>query len=296
MRSSTTWIQEEKLDPTCKNLGAKPYHDFCREERSHAAIFYALLCREENLRRFVKMCTNAPILEGTCPAPYFEYAYLRDYWASMKSGERQECLLRWLPNELRDEIESLRKTNVQKANERLGVVGRSSSRELQMPGRWGVAKIISKNPGMAKDDLLKLCKLKWSFNIKPDILIELAGNHTICIEAKVCSRQSSYPVSAQERNAFKAAGLEPAGQIEMQEYVLTQLLRRNVTMISLTREPGTATPKNDKPAKYKTLTWGEVYKEMDTLGLPPSAIAMKNWLTGTGSCRSPGSKTESPQE
>ena len=282
------------MDSTCKDLGAKQYYEFCREERSHAAIFYALLCREENLRRFVERFPAVVVPEGAHPAPYFEYAYLRDYWASMESGERQECLLGWLPNDLRDEVETLQKTNVQKANERLGVVGPTSSRELQMPGRWGVTKIISNNPGMAKDDLQRLCKLKWSFNIKPDILIELPANQIICIEAKVCSRQSSYPISAQEKNAFRAAGLEPAGQIEMQEYLLAQLLRRSVTMVSLTREPGAARTQSGKSATYETLTWSEVYKGMDTSWLPPSAIAMKEWLTASGSCRSPESKTEPP--
>jgi hypothetical protein len=257
-----------------------PYHKLCREERAYAAVLYALLCRQGNLENFIGMCGVENVAGDVAPAPYFEFAYLRDWWHKSDPVSRREWLLLRLPETLRAEVESaLLRTpdNYLEVNRCLGVAGPISKRELQMPGRWSVAKLARHSD----DDFRRLCWLKWAFNIKPDILVDLGDGRVICVEIKVCSGPGSYPVAGSEKSLLKRCEPRSVGQVDLQRYMLAELLGYRTTMVSLTLPTRSGEAKADDDCGTEPLvclTWRKVLDGLAMDGMPANVLRMIEWV------------------
>jgi len=152
------------------------YYEICREERNYAAILFAALCVPGNAERFLTHC-GFEGKQGPEFGIYFEYAYLRDLWNKITDDAvRKEIIQRNLPISGIDELLKLPTIEI---NRKFGVGGALSEDFVQYPGRWAIVNYNQHFPG--NDDFLKVCRFKWSFNIKPAVVIHLEKNRAICI-------------------------------------------------------------------------------------------------------------------
>lgn len=197
------------------------YFGINREERNLAAILYALLCKPYYLKPFLKDLGYEKEI-GEDFGVYFEYAYLRDFWRDLDSAHsnpeqtaeanifeinriKGEFIQKLLENHAVIKKIFCDTDDVKTINEKLGVGGSLSQIHIQSPGRWSIAKLNADD--YFKDNknnelFLKLCMLKWAFNIKPDIVIHINKSTAICIETKYESGESQYPTSQEEKKIF----------------------------------------------------------------------------------------------
>jgi hypothetical protein len=59
--------------------------------------------------------------------------------------------------------------------------------------------------------------LKWAFRVKPDLVITDGKNGAVCVEAKLTSGESSYPLTAAERAIW---GSPTVTQREVQRFMM----------------------------------------------------------------------------
>jgi hypothetical protein len=240
---------------------APDYFEINREERNYAAIFFAALCRPGNTEKFLQHCGIDKRVDHPDFGIYFEYAYLRDLWKEISKdktrgeGTKKQIIRMHLPIKGIDEILEMPSTEI---NRRFGIGGKV----LQYPGRWEVAKYNGNFDD--NDDFLKICRFKWSFNIKPDVVIHLDKDNVICIEAKYESREGSYPSSKLEKSIFHRRGLEKVGQVELQKYMMQELLGLRADYIILRKRNETK----------KELSWAEVFNCLDMSEMPVFARRM----------------------
>lgn len=241
---------------------APNYSEISREERNYAAILFAALCKSGNAERFLRQCGFEEI-----PGPdfgiYFEYTYLRDLWSKIEDeGIKKEIIRQHLKIHGIDEILNL---PVVEINHKFGVGGQPSKDFVQYPGRWAIVH-YNKN-FQDNEDFLKICRFKWSFNIKPDIVIHLDKERAICIEAKYESGEGSYPDSEIGKAIFKKRGLPYVGQMELQKYMMEELLGVKTDFIFLFS-------KKEKSETHKVMRWAEAFGCLDMKDMPPFAIEM----------------------
>ena len=240
------------------------YWSICREERNYAAILFAALCMPGNDKLFLDLCGVKDPIDDEFGI-YFEYAYLRDYWNGLKDKSDEKL------NELKKRIigeslgipvvnEILKGSDLATINEKLGVSGRPSKKFIQSPGRWTV-KGLDKIEFLDNDYFLKLCKFKWAFNIKPDIVIHLSKSRAICIEAKHESGEGQYPSSKEEKAIFSRRGLKNVGQLELQQYLMNELLGIQTDFVFIVS-------KMEQTQQHKVMHWGDVFAEMNLEGMP----------------------------
>ncbi len=244
------------------------YFEINREERNYAAILFGTLCQHGNAERFLQYCgINNNI--GPDFGIYFEYAYLRDLWNKISSEEtKKEIIRNHLPIKGIDEILQLPLKGI---NQKFGVGGEASSDFLQYPGKWAIVKyhkIFKDN-----DDFLKICRFKWSFNIKPDIVIHLDKNNAICIEAKYESGEGVYPSSDLEKSIFRERGLKYIGQMELQKYMMEELLGIKTQFKFLVFKKG-------KSDTHKVVSWAEVFNCLDMSEMPNFVMQMAKKISG----------------
>ena len=195
------------------------YCEINREERNYTAIFFAALCKPGNAERFLNHCGFEAKL-GANFGSYFEYAYLRDLWSKIDSqATKKEIIRRQLKL---NGIDAILNLPIVEINRKFGVAGQPSEEFVQSPGRWAIVKYNKNFPD--NEDFLKICRFKWSFNIKPDIVIHLDKDRAICIEAKYEAGEGSYPASNADKAIFKERGIPYVGQMELQKYMMEELL------------------------------------------------------------------------
>lgn len=238
------------------------YYEINREERNYASIFFAALCRPGNIERFLHGCGYSTEL-GTEFGIYFEYAYLRDLWNEIDSELVKKNVIRHLLEI--SGIEAILELPIVEINRRFGVAGKPSERFIQCPGNWSIA-MYNRNFS-ANDDFLKICRFKWSFNIKPDIVIHLDKDHAICIEAKFESGEGLYPSSNAEKNIFKERGVPYVGQMELQKYMMENLLGVKTNFIFLVY-------KKQKSETHKVVSWADAFGCLDLSDMPRFAVKM----------------------
>lgn len=244
--------------------GRQPdYFDINREERNHAAILFAALCRPENARAFMRLIDVEAAI-GPEFGIYFEYAYLRDLWHTIADdATRREIIRQKLP--IRD-IDAIMRRPAVEINRLFGVAGTPSQDQIQYPGKWSISKYSSHFPD--NDDFLKICRFKWSFNIKPDIVIHLDRNRAICIEAKYESGEGSYPSAEADKAIFRQRGIQPyVGQTELQRYMMQELLGVQTDFLFLVHRP-------ERSATHRVITWAEVFSVLDLSTMPDFAVRM----------------------
>lgn len=238
------------------------YCEINREERNYTAIFFAALCNRINAKKFLALCGYYEE-----PGPefgvYFEYAYLRDLWSRIKQEEtKKEIIREHLQISGIDKILSLSVTHI---NRLFGVSGTPSDQFIQYSGKWAIVKYHEHFPD--NTDFLNICKFKWSFNIKPDIVIHLDKERAICIEAKYESDEGSYPISEHEKKIFRDREIPFVRQTELQKYMMVDLLGIETDFRFLGFKKSTSNT-------HKAMTWAEAFGCMNLNYLPDFAKEM----------------------
>ncbi len=254
----------------CLNC-AKPYFAFNREERNLAAIFYHVLMLEwpENLRRFLTLVScEFPVKSYEDVGIYFEYSYLRDFWAALGKSDsnkkKRELIYKCLQPSNAEELE---KMSVFEFNSYFGAVPRPSRKFIQSPGNWSIARFGDNIAD--RHEFFRVCRFKWSFKAKPDIVIHLSHDTAICIEAKLKSGEASYPTKPSEINEFRRRRLPFVKQTSLQKYMMKDLLGMDTEFIFLVQKPLA------QHGNRRILLWKEAFASMDTSNCPPF---VKNWI------------------
>lgn len=244
------------------------YSEINREERNYAAIFFAALCKTGNAEKFLAHCGFDGKI-GPDFGIYFEYAYLRDLWSKIQTEDiRKEIIRKKLQIKGIGEIFNLSPIEI---NKKFGVGGEASSDFIQYPGKWAIVKYNKHFPD--NEDFLKICRFKWSFNIKPDIVIHLDKDRAICIEAKYESGEGSYPASDLEKDIFAKRGIKYVGQMELQKYMMEELLGVKTDFMFLVF-------KKEKSVTHKVVSWAEAFGSIDMQEMPKFAIDMAKKISG----------------
>lgn len=246
-----------------KIIGLDPnYSEINREERNYAAIFYAALLKPGNIEKFLALL-GIDETPGEDFGIYFEYAYLRDIWSKIYDDETKRSVLwQFLPITNIGELSNLPPVEL---NTYFGAGISASKAFVQQPGKWALSKYDRTIEG--NDDFLTVCKFKWSFNIKPDIVIHLDKDRAICIEAKYESGEGQYPGTERDKAVFKRREIPYVGQMDLQKYMMEELLGIQTDFVFLVH-------KKSKSETHKVVTWSEVFDCLETSALPPFAQTM----------------------
>lgn len=268
--------------------GFENYYSINREERNYAALLYAALLQKSNMMKFLNFCKIKEDVSEKAEI-YFEYSLIRDLWKKKDNKVKAEIIKRYLGDQIKNDeflTKSFEENNWEKINDYFGVfTQKASSSDLQYPGNWSIKKFYP-NFKDTPDDFLAVCKFKWAFNIKPDLVVHLPQDKAICIETKYESNEGKYPSTSEEKNIFKdifKEQLKEKGykkkyikQTVLQEYMMNHLLGIDTTFVLLCKTP----------SKIKTedwiikLSWKEVFKDegkkIDTDWFPPFAKAMRD--------------------
>lgn len=236
----------------------KNYAAINREERNLAAIFYHVLLIKDNLNHFLEMigCPFNP--KDQEMGIYFEYAFIRDLWFQINHNEKQRGLILTLlkPNNEQE----LRDFTPLEFNTFFGAVPQPSAKYIQSPGNWSLIRYH--NTIADNNEFLKVCRFKWSFNAKPDIVIHTSQDEAVCIEAKLESAESFYPQKPSELAIFKDRDLTLVGQTQLQEYLMQTLLGINTQFVFLVKKA------NQHSATHKVVLWKDVFNGLNTSGIP----------------------------
>jgi len=244
------------------------YYEINREERNYAAIFFTALSKPDNAEKLLKHCGFESSI-GPEFGIYFEYAYLRDMWSNIIDEETRKNIIR---NKLQiNNIEEILSKSPIEINTIFGAGSKPSSDFIQSPGKWSIVKFNQHFPD--NDDFLKICIFKWSFNIKPDIVIHLDKDRSICIEAKYQSSEALYPATNKEKEIFRSRGIRYVGQMELQKYMMEELLGVKTDFMFLVF-------KKEKSETHKVISWAEAFGAIDMKDMPKFAIEMAKKISG----------------
>jgi hypothetical protein len=242
------------------------YDAICREERNLAAIFYHLLLDPANLARFLELIHCDQKVSPDEMAIFFEYAFVRDLWKSRvkDAATARACIQQFVQPPDPDALEKL---STRQFNEFFGVAGIPSKTNIQMPARWSIPKY---GPHMGDDAFfLRVCKFKWAFNAKPDIVVHTSRETAICIEAKIESSEGRYPSSSADCGEFARRRLGLVRQTELQKFVFEELLGIHAEYVYLVPDAA------QRSATHKTLTWSKTFEALDC---SRSAAFIPRWI------------------
>lgn len=247
----------------------QPYYTINREERNYAAIFYHILLINNNLEKFVREVSDHPLIEEKAGI-YFEYSFIRDLWSQINKLDRfnngnlaalnnfkKKVILDLLQPADRENIENM---SVIEFNKHFGAVRTMSTQQIASPGNWSIRYF---HDHFTPDEFEKVCKFKWCFNAKPDIVIHTSDDTAICIEAKVESTEGQYPSSQKERAIFyeKLGPDSLVGQLEIQQKIM-DMLGIDASFLYLVQK------REKKNEKVKVITWQEAFDRLDMTGCP----------------------------
>lgn len=247
--------------------GSPEYWKINREERNYAAILFAALCTPGNAKAFLKHL-KYPDEIGKDFCVYFEYSHLRDLWRHISVGptatqagidaanERKKALIRATLGI--SGLDDILNKSPKCINKSFGVGGPLSAIHIQYPGRWSVSGLHKNKTFADSETFEKLCKFKWAFNIKPDLVIHLNKNKAICVETKYESVEGTYPVPRAEKEIFDARKLDRVNQIDLQEYLLKKLLGIEETDFFCISARKSA----KEGRRYKHLGWKAVFDSL----------------------------------
>lgn len=234
----------------------KDYNLINREERNLTAILYSALCNTNNVNEFLKLIGASS--DEQVIGMYYEYSYLRDLWHALTHDTDKLSLIRSKLKFLNGIIFDL--NNIQNTNSSLGIANNISSKTIQSPGRWSIAKLNSIYTDRSHE-FEECCKFKWSFNIKPDMVIQLSNGKAICIETKFESGESTYPLDKAEKKIFKDRKIQPVKQLEMQMHMMTELLGFDTTFILIT-------DRNIESNSHTKYSWHQIFELLDISFMP----------------------------
>jgi hypothetical protein len=240
------------------------YSSFVREERHLAAILFHILniYTEPGIRGFLSKFIKTAMasagqqwLADGKSVVYFEFAYLRDYWNKQLCSDVKkrdfilECLknlgaqslVKKLPPS--DNWLEFNKFFMEvKGDKNSEKKSRSISLNIESPGHWRPEAFkvsIEKHLGVAecKEGIKAATYLKWLFNIKPDLVIQISEKRAICIECKYESRESIYGDKKGEH----------IHQTKLQQILMTKILGLECYCMTITRT-----------GKGGTLCWSKI--------------------------------------
>ena len=259
------FVLEVKTVPV---LGESSFYQFVREERFFCSILAHLLMQEgPNLQSFLDLVSektgDRPLVKAADVQHaeiYLEFSFLRDYWDSL--GRDNGAKRRFIFDSL-SKIKSLRHYGQHDFPEEIhkfngyfmGDRGSRIQKDIVFPGQWTVEALFQKFRHVP-DQFRDFCRFKWSFNIKPDIVLLIPGAKPICIEAKLESSEGRYPTRRRECERFdELFGEEQGrvGQIELQRFMFAALLDSPCESLFLGRNPGSG----------PSLTWHEAFEALD---------------------------------
>ena len=229
------------------------YSHFNREERNLVAVLYYLLLKPGNMERFLELVAKSIKIVQDQFGIYVEYSYLRDLWNRLKCNDEKRGLIRnFLTLKCGQEIFE---KGLVEFNGFFGAVPKPSENYIQSPATWSLPRFAENIHD--NDDLLRVCKFKWSFKAKPDIVINTSRDTAICIEAKSESGEGSYPAEPEEKKIFEQRGIRKIGQTELQKYFMEELLGIRTYFVFLVSK---GTPSSDS---HKILAWKQVFDCLD---------------------------------
>ena len=249
----------------------KRYYQFVREERLFcAALAHLLMQKGSNLTTFLQLVNAKSPADSQLPLTrideaevYVEFAFLRDYWHGLA---RDNDAKRRFIFDLFSRVDRLRHYESDSFPSVIGefngtFMGSPGTRirnDIVYPGRWSVTGLFERF-GARPDEFRDFCRFKWSFNIKPDVVVLLPGSDPLCVEAKFESKEGRYPTSSSDCVAFDAAFGEEqghVGQIELQQFMFDKLLDARCQSVFIGRS---ALSEPDSIS----LSWEEVFKQLD---------------------------------
>ena len=243
------------------------YGDFGRGEMNRVARLYHLLQNRENLRKFLQL-TGVPKVEAIVEDEFgifLEYAYLRDMWERLKDEEdgnekKKEIIVGCIGAVLPDSISQF---SVMAFNEYFGACNRSrkpSKDYIESPHNWQLHTETLKK--IDNDGFLDLCKFKWSFGARPDMVIHISNDAAVCIEAKAESKESSYPQGGRLQQVFKEKNIScRVSQTELQKHLMTDLLGLRTHFVYVT-ERGS----RPKSTGYTPIRWKDIFRALHQSG------------------------------
>ncbi|MBA4180132.1 MAG: hypothetical protein C0506_06035 [Anaerolinea sp.] len=282
----------------------RPFYTFVREERQFCAVLAHLLMQKgPNLGAFLNVVnartgSSYPTEYLDEAEIYLEFAFLRDAWellnaplshpgvrrtvgalASINQAKHTRIRLLLDRSGLTDfDIPSA--ADPATFNERfMGRAGRSVKHDISSPGRWSIPAML-KHVNGGKDVpfgvIEALAKLKWCFNIKPDLVLMLPGQPVLCVEAKLESGEGTYP-SGDDAEALRRAFptyKKPWRQFDIQAHLFGKLLAVSHTQIVVSRSA----------ARPEDLTWAQVFGAMEMESSIPfvSQLVHQNKSLGIG--------------
>ena len=104
-------------------------------------------------------------------------------------------------------------------------------------------------------------------------MIHLDKNFAICIEAKFESGEGHYPGSIGDKKIFNKRQLLYVGQMELQKYMMEDLLGINTDYILLVN-------KKEQSETHKNVSWKEMFRCLDLGDLPQFAQEMVKSVSG----------------
>lgn len=233
------------------------YVNYCREERNFAAVLYHLLLDEKRLAAFLDMI-GVPAPQDAPPQAYFEYAALRDLWASAASQgkdiEAQNRRYREAIIFMLGQPEVELPTDCKAFNEFFIGQGSkaASATYIQMPSRWSDSQFQRWVERGDRKFAERACKLKWAFNAKPDLVLHLGGDRVVCIEAKLESGVGAYRVRADG-----PSGCFDMTQTALQEFILRDLLGYKAEFVIISKAD-----KGPLHEPWRRFTWNEVFEAL----------------------------------
>jgi len=245
------------------------YSAINREERNLAAILYHVLLLKDNLSRFLALIQCPYEVDESEMGIFLEYAYLRDLWFQIEDNDTKRGLILELLKPVN--VQELREIHVSGFNRHFGAVPKPSGKHIQSPGLWSLPRY---NRTVEDDDeFLKVCMFKWAFNAKPDIVIHASRDEAVCIEAKLKSVESHYPQAAREKKIYQSRGLKYVRQTSLQKYLMEDLLGIETQFVFLVQKTGQTSD------THRVLLWTDVFKSLDTGGLPGFMREMINAIS-----------------
>lgn len=258
-----------------QEFASQQFYRFVREERLFCTtLAHLLMQRGPNLGKFLRLVNDRLPESSWLPTTrleeaqvYVEFTFLRDSWNMLgknndEKRERIFTLLSRVPGLRHYRSESFPSTISEFNAFFMGARGERIDSDIVYPGQWAVRTLFDKF-GEKCEEFRNFCRFKWSFNIKPDLIVLLPESQPLCIEAKLESREGWYPKSTHECAIFdKLFGQRKGrvGQIKLQQFMFEHLLASPCQTILIGR---TAPASDDADVPVLFLRWKEVFQELD---------------------------------
>jgi len=259
-----------------KNLlelaGDKQYFEINREERNVVALFYNLLLQGNNLETFLKKIDQKGNDKNHDRSAekyevYYEYAFVRDLWKYIEKDknviEANRLKYDFIFNFLKDKLKINAPhcdlndpESIKTFNSKFCTTTAASKKYIVSPSNWNVATIHN---NFQEDDFKQLCKFKWCFNAKPDLVIHASKDTAYCIEAKWKSKEGTYPASSAEKVFFNKIYF---GQLDIQKMLMGQVLGLPNVKYILISMSGFDKKVTDK--ETTEISWYDAFKNLET--------------------------------